>query len=79
METLPLPLEQLTKPGPRYTQINNGSSHQISKGLRYSASSNYTQYFIMTYIRKKSEKEYIYTHICISESLCCISKTNMIL
>ena len=36
-------------------QVNN-------KDLRYSTG-NYTQYFVITYNGKESEKEYIYTHI----------------
>ena len=44
---------------------------------------NSTQYFVITYKRKESEKEHIYVHICnyiyINESLCCIPETNMTL
>jgi len=34
--------------------------------------------FLITYKRKASEKEYIYTYICIYESLCCTPETNNI-
>ena len=49
---------------------------------------NYTQYLVITYNAKESEKEYIYTHththththtymyVCITESLCCTLETN---
>ena len=41
------------------------------------------QYLVITYKGKESEKEYvciyIYTHICITASLCCTPETNMIL
>ena len=35
---------------------------------------NYTQYFVIIYKIKKSEKIDIY--VCITESLCCIHETN---
>ena len=42
-----------------------------NKNLLYSTG-NSTQYFVITYNGKESEKEYIY----ITESLCCTSETN---
>ena len=42
-----------------------------SKDLLYSTG-NHTQYFVITYNGKKSEKEYI----CKTESLCCTPETN---
>ena len=57
---------------PYIKQVNN-------KDLLYSAGS-YTQYLVITYNGKKSEKAYIHTHIymcvCVSESLCCPPETN---
>ena len=35
---------------------------------------NYTQYFVVTYKGKESEKKDIYA--CITESLCCTPETN---
>ena len=49
-----------------------------NKHLLYSTE-NYTHHFIRTYNRKKSEKEYIHTYVCITDSLCCIPETNTIL
>ena len=51
-------------------QVNN-------KDLLYSTG-NYTQYLVITYNGKESEKEYtyIYTYICITESLCCTLEIN---
>ena len=40
---------------------------QVNKALLYSAG-NYTQYFAITYMRKESEKEYIY--ICMYVCVC---------
>ena len=34
------------------------------------------QYSVIAYMRKESEKEWIYTCICMTESLCCTPKTN---
>ena len=56
-------------------------SYKINKDLLYSTG-NYTQYFVITYKGKKSEKEYIYVcmctyiHIYITESLCCTLGAN---
>ena len=53
----------------------------------YSAG-NYTEYFVITYMEKESEKKlcvcvcvyiYTHTHICITEALCCIPETNITL
>ena len=51
-----------------------------NKDLLYSTG-NYTQYYVIIYKGKESEKEYIYTHIyiCITESLCCTPETYTIL
>ena len=51
-----------------------------NKDLPYSTG-NYTQYFVITYKGKESEKEYIYiiyiyTHLYNSISLCCTPETN---
>ena len=43
------------------------------KGLLCSAE-NYSQYFVITYKGKESEKEQIY--ICLTESLCCTPEAN---
>ena len=40
----------------------------IDKDLLYSRG-NSTQYSVVTYMWKESEKEWIYIHICITESL----------
>ena len=44
---------------------------------------NYIQYLVTTYDGKESGKEYIYiyiyTHVCITESLCHIPENNIIL
>ena len=42
---------------------------------------NYTQYLVIIYNGRESEKEYIYIyiHICTTESLCCIPGTNSII
>ena len=45
------------------------------KDLLYSTW-NYTQYLVITYNGKKSEKVYIYTHTHITESLCCTLETD---
>ena len=53
----------------------------MNKILLYRTRS-YTQYFVITYEGKESEKEYththtyIYTYVCITESLCCTLETN---
>ena len=49
-------------------QVNN-------KDLLYSTG-NYTQYFVITYMEKESEKEYTYIYVCITESLCCTPETS---
>ena len=49
-----------------------------NKHLLYSTENN-THHFIRTYNGKKSEKEYIHTYVCITDSLCCIPETNTIL
>ena len=45
------------------------------KDLLYSTW-NYTQYLVITYNGKKSEKVYIYKHTHITESLCCPLETD---
>ena len=37
---------------------------------------NYIQFLIINYNGKESEKEYIYTNICITEPLCSVPETN---
>ena len=37
---------------------------------------NYIQYSVTNHNGKKHEKEYIYTYICITESLCCTEEIN---
>ena len=46
---------------------------KIDNQQRPTKTGNYTQYFVITYKGKESEKEYIY--ICIYESLCCETNT----
>ena len=54
-----------------------------NKDLLYSIG-NYTQYLVITYNGKESEKQYlcvcvciyVYMYICITKSLFCISETN---
>ena len=49
------------------------------------SSGNYTQYYVITYKGKESEKEYIcvcvsiYLSIYLTESVCCVPETYMIL
>ena len=35
-----------------------------------------TQYSVITYVGKESEKEWVYVCIYVTESLCCIPETN---
>ena len=44
------------------------------KDLLYNTG-NYTQYFVITYMGKESEKECMY-NVCITESLSCTPETN---
>ena len=37
---------------------------------------NYTQHLVITYNGKESEKEYMYVHMYVTESLCCTPETN---
>ena len=49
-----------------------------SKDPLYSTG-NYRQYLVITYNGKEFEKEYIYIHIYITESLCCTSVNQLYL
>ena len=53
---------------------------KIDKNALLFSSENYIQHLVITYNGKESEKEYIYiyTHILISESLCCTPETNTV-
>ena len=37
---------------------------------------NSTQYSVITYMGKETEKEWIYVYVCIAESLYCTPETN---
>ena len=58
------------------TAVAEHITHKTKILLLYSTE-NYTQYFVITYKGKESEKEYIY--VCITESLCytCETKTTL--
>ena len=48
----------------------------MNKDLLYSTG-NYTEYFVVTYKVKESEKEYIYVCVCVYISLYYKPKTNI--
>ena len=49
-----------------------------NKDLLYSTG-NYIQHLVITSNGEESEKEHVYTYICMTELLCCTLKTNITL
>ena len=63
--------------GLKYTQYY--IEKQIpNKDLLYSTW-NYTKYRIIIPNGRECKKEYIFLHVCVTESLCCTPKTNITL